>query len=333
MTGNKLVIGAGQAGHQLDGLTAGEPRMKAAVIPERGAAPLVAEFPEPGPRDGAVLIDVATAGLGGWDVLGAYRLGVGFPCVIRGEGVGRNPAGQRVYFGERSVQPFGAWAERRLVPAEEVWAVPDHIDDQTAISMGIAATGALVPLAAAHLQPCENLLVLGASGVLGQIALQLARRLGAGQVVGAARSADALHRLQAAGLTDAVVTLGSCDDVAALKAASQGGFDMVLDLVCGPPVLAALKATRWGARIMTVGTAAGRQLQLDMADLLFRSLSTIGTGQRPLADRQSIWRRLLAMDSAQKILIPYADFAFDDAAGAWAAQVAGPHAKVTARVR
>ena len=307
--------------------------MKAAVIHERGAAPVIGDFAEPQARDGAVLIDVDTAGLGGWDVLGAYRLGVSFPCVIRGEGVGRNTAGQRVYFGERSVQPFGAWAERTLVPVDEVWDVPAEVDDKTAISMGIAATGALVPLEAARIQPGENLLVLGASGVLGQIALQLARRLGAGHVVGAARSADALQTLQAAGLADAVVTLGSSDDAAALKAASKGGFDVVLDLVCGAPMLAALKATRWGARIMTVGTGAGRQVQLDMADLLFRSLTTIGTGQRPPADRQAIWRRLLAMDSAQKILIPYADFAFDDAAGAWAAQVVGPHAKVTARIR
>lgn len=307
--------------------------MKAAILGERGAAPVIGDFTEPQARDGAVLINVDTAGLGGWDVLGAYRLGVSFPCLIRGEGVGRNPAGQRVYFGERSVQPFGAWAERTLVPAEEVWAVPDDIDDPTAISMGIAATGALVPLEAAHIQPGENVLVLGATGVLGQIALQLARRLGAGHVVGTARSAEALQKLQAGGLADAVVTLGSADDAAALKAASNGGFDVVLDLVCGSPMLSALKATRWGARIMTVGTGPGRQVQLDMADLPFRTLSTIGTGQRPPADRQAIWRRLLAMDSAQKILIAYAAYAFDDAAGAWAAQVAGPHAKVTARIR
>ena len=190
--------------------------MSAAVIPERGAAPVVGEFPDAGPRDGAMLIDVTTAGLGGWDVPGASRLGVSFPCVIRAEGVGRNPAGQRVYFGERSVQPFGAWAQRTLVPTEEVWAMPGDVDDQTAISMGIAATGALLPLQAARIQPGEQVLVLGASGVLGQIALQLARRLGAGHMVGAARSAAALQTRQAGGLADAVVTLGSTDDVAAL---------------------------------------------------------------------------------------------------------------------
>lgn len=307
--------------------------MRAAVISERGIAPVVGEFRAPEPREGAVLIDVDTAGLGGWDVLGAYRLGVEFPCVIRGEGVGRTADGRRVYFGERSVQPFGAWAERSLVPVEEVWDVPEGVDDRTAISMGIAATGAIVPLEQARIQPGENVLILGATGTLGQIALQLARHLGAGRVVGAARSADALQRLQSRGLADAVVRLGSNDDVTALKDAANGGFDVVLDLVCGAPLLSALKATRWGARIMTIGTGAGRQIQLDMADLLFRTLSTIGTGQRPPADRRAIWLRLLTIARERKLSVDYLDFDLEHAAEAWAAQVAGPHAKITARVR
>jgi NADPH2:quinone reductase len=70
--------------------------MRAAIITERNAMPQVGDFREPQPQDGAVLIDVDTAGLGGWDVLGAYRLGVEYPCVIRGEGVGRTADGQRV---------------------------------------------------------------------------------------------------------------------------------------------------------------------------------------------------------------------------------------------
>jgi len=308
--------------------------MKAAVITERGAAPRVGEFREPEPKEGAVLIDVDTAGLGGWDVLGAYRLGVAYPCVIRGEGVGRTADGQRVYFGERSVQPFGAWAERTLVPAEEVWTVPDDVDDKTAITMGIAATGAVVPLEQARIQPGERVLVLGATGTLGQIALQLARHFGAGRVVGAARSEDALAKLKARGIADEVVRLaGGDDDVAALKAASDGGFDVVLDLVCGAPMLAALKATRWGARVMTIGTGAGRQVQLDMADLLFRTLSCIGTGQRPPADRRAIWERLLQIHREHPIVVDHQAFTFEQAAQAWAAQTASPHAKITASIR
>lgn len=211
--------------------------------------------------------------------------------------------------------------------------MPDDVDDKTAISMGIAATGALVPLEKAAIQKGENVLILGATGTLGQIALQLARHMGAGRIVAAARSEESIQRLVSRGLADAGIKLGGADDVAALKDASNGGFDVVLDLVCGQPLLSALKATRWGARIMTIGTGAGRQISLDIADLLFRTLSCIGTGQRPSADRRAIWERLLQIDRENKIAIDYLDFSFDQAAQAWAAQVAGPHAKVTARMR
>ncbi len=307
--------------------------MRAAVITERGAAPVIRDFPAPQAREACILIDVDTAGLGGWDVLGAYRLGVEYPCVIRGEGVGRAPDGRRVYFGERSVLPYGAWAEQTLVPAEEVWDVPDGVDDRTAIAMGIAATGALVPLEQANIKAGENVLILGATGTLGQIALQLARYLGAGRVVAAARNGTALARLSERGIADATVQLGGDDDVAALKAVSGDGFDVVLDLVCGQPMLNALKATRWGARILTIGTGAGRQLNLDIADLLFRSLSCVGTGQRPPADRRAIWERLLVIAREQNIVVDYVDYSLDQAADAWAAQVDGPHAKITARIR
>ncbi|MDZ4291206.1 MAG: zinc-binding dehydrogenase [Hydrogenophaga sp.] len=271
-----------------------------------------------------------TAGLGGWDVLGAYRLGVQFPCVIRGEGVGRAPDGRRVYFGERSVAPFGAWAEQTLVPTEEVWDVPDEVDDVLAITMGIAGTGALLPLEQAGIKPGESVLILGATGTLGQIALQLARILGAGRVVGAARNATALERLRERSLADAVVALGSDDDGAALKAVAGEGFDVVLDGVCGPPLLAALKATRWGARILTIGTGAGREINLNIADLLFRTLSCVGTGQRSPSDREATWRRLLKLAREHQITFDHVGYRFDQMPDAWAAQVAGPHAKITA---
>ncbi|OGA97638.1 MAG: alcohol dehydrogenase [Burkholderiales bacterium RIFCSPHIGHO2_12_FULL_69_20] len=307
--------------------------MRAAVIAHRQAAPTLSEFAPPEPREGAVLIDVDTAGLGGWDILGAYRLGVQYPCVIRGEGVGRTVDGRRVYFGERSVAPFGAWAERTLVPAEEVWAVPDDVDDVLAITMGIAGTGALLPLEQARIQPGENVLILGATGTLGQIALQLARVLSAGRVVGAARDAVALERLRTRGLADAVVQLDGADDAAKLKAASGDGFDVVLDGVCGAPMLAALKATRWGARILTIGTGAGRELHLNIADLLFRTLSCVGTGQRSPADREAAWRRLLALAREHRFTVDQAGYTLGQAAQAWAAQAAGPHAKITAAIR
>ncbi|MDB5669622.1 MAG: alcohol dehydrogenase [Alphaproteobacteria bacterium] len=306
--------------------------MKAAVIAGQGVAPVYGDFPEPEPAKDCVMIDVETAGLGGWDVLGAYRLAVQYPCVLRGEGVGRAEDGRRVYFGERSVAPWGGWAERTIVPAAEVWDVPDDVDDRTAITMAIAGTGALVPLESAAIKPGENVLILGATGTLGQLALQLARILGAGRVVGASRNATALARLRERGIADGVVTMGTEDDVAALKSEAGDGYDVVLDLVCGAPMVAALKATRWGARIVTVGTGAGAAINISAGDLLFRTMTVVGTGQRPPADREQIWRRLLDMAREHAITVDHLQYDLPRIGDAWDAQKAGPHAKITGRI-
>lgn len=302
--------------------------MRAAVIEGQGTAPVFADFREPAPQEGCVTIDVDTAGLGGWDVLGAYRLAVEYPCVLRGEGVGRAEDGRRVYFGERSVAPFGAWAERTVVPSAEVWDVPDWVDDSLAITMAIAGTGALVPLEKAGINPGDNVLILGGTGALGQIALQLARILGAGTVVAAGRNAPALRRLEDRKIADRTVCMGSDDDANALKVAAGDGFDVVLDLVCGPPMLAAMKATRWGARIVTIGLGAGTRVEFDMRDLLFRNLSLIGTGQRPPADREAIWRRLLDLAQMHAIQVDQLSVPLEQIADAWALQRASPHAKI-----
>ena len=306
--------------------------MRAAVLQEQGGTPVVREFDEPSAGEGEVLIDVEIAGLGGWDVVGAYRMPVGYPCVIRGEGVGRTADGRRVYFGERSVRPYGACAERTVVPAPEVWDVPEGVDDLTAITMGIAGTGALVPLEAARIAPGESVLVVGGTGVLGQVALQLARVLGAGRVVAAARGEAGLARVVERGIADAAVRLGTDDDAGALKAAAGEGFDVVLDMAYGAPFLAALKATRWGARIMTIGTLAGPAALVPAGDLLFRTHTTVGTGQRPPEDRKAIWERLLVLARDEKIEVEQVRRPLEEAGTAWAEQVASPHAKVLLEV-
>lgn len=304
--------------------------MRAVMIQERGADPVLRDIAPPTGREGAVLIDVETAGLGGWDVAGAYRLGVEFPCVVRGEGVGRAEDGRRVYFGERSVPPYGALAERTLVPVEEVWDVPDDVDDATAIAMGIAGTGILLPLEAARLERGDSLLVLGGTGTLGQLGLQLGRHLGAGRVVAAARDAAALMAVEKLGLADVGVAMdGADDEVARLLEASGGdGFDVVIDLVYGRPFEVALKATRWGARVVTVGTLAGPVASVAAGDLLFRTHTTIGTGQRPPAEREAVWRRLLHIAREADIQVPSVVHSLGEGPAAWAAQAASPHAKV-----
>jgi len=309
--------------------------MRAAVRKQSGDSPFMDDFADPTPQDGAVLIDIETTSLGGWDIVGAYRLGVVYPCVVRGEGVGRTEDGRRVYFGERSVNPWGAWAERTVVPAEEVWDVPDDIDDRTAITLGIAATGAIVPLEQAQIQEGESVLVTGATGALGQVALQLARRLGAGRVVAASRDTQAVAGLVSRGLADAGATMGNGVDADAdtLRETSGGdGFDVVLDVVYGEPFVSALRATRFGARIMTIGAQAGMTAPVNCGDMLYRTHTTVGTGQRPAADREQIWRRLLDMHRSEPFVVDYREFGFEDAAEAWAAQASMPRAKIVATV-
>jgi NADPH2:quinone reductase len=302
--------------------------VRAAVLTEQGGSPVVQEFREPEPADGAVLIDVSTAGLGGWDVMGAYRIPVDYPCVLRAEGVGRTADGRRVYFGERSLRPFGACAERTVVPAEEVWDVPDDVDDELAITMAIAGTGAWVPLEQAQIQPGESVLVLGGTGALGQVALHLARYLGAGRVVAAGRDGAALAELAGRGVADAVVQLGTPDDAAALRAEAGDGFDVVLDIVYGEPFLAALKATRFGARLMSIGAQAGATANIPLGDLLYRTHTCVGTGQAPPEERRAIWERLLKIARKEAISVPHVTYPLGQVDQAWAAQVGSPHGKV-----
>jgi NADPH:quinone reductase-like Zn-dependent oxidoreductase len=230
------------------------------------------------------------------------------------------------------VLPFGAWGERTVVPAEEVWDVPDDIDDKLAIAMAIAGTGALVPLEQANIRAGESVLVLGATGTLGQIALQLARHLGAGRVVAAGRDEKALARVAERGIADAVARIGTDDDTASVKAEAGDGFDVVLDVVYGEPFVAALKATAFGARIMSIGAQAGMTANVNLGDMLFRTHTCVGTGQRAPEDRHAIWERLLVLARDEGIAVDYAAYTLDQAAEAWAAQIASPHAKIVGTI-
>ena len=258
--------------------------MKAAVLHQQNGVPVVEQFRDPIPVTGAVEIQVSAGSIGPTDLMRAAGFfgPVNGPLVVGGEGVGRLADGSRVYFGH-ALPPFGSFSERTLVPAAEVWPIPDEIDDAQAIALGISGTGALLPLEEAKIQKGETVLVLGATGPLGQIALQLARAMGAGRVVAAARNITALDRLLQREIADEVVQLGHGDDLAALKEAAGEGYNVVLDVVYGPPAEAAMKATAPGARMMSIGVQAGQTVTLSLRDLVFRShIGGLGARRRSL---------------------------------------------------
>lgn len=307
--------------------------MRAAIIPGKSSGPQVCAFIEPDAGGkGLCKIDVLAGGIGPTDLMRAAGFfgPMPYPYVIGGEGVGRRGDGSRVYFGH-SKAPFGAWAERTVVPAEEVWPLPDGIDDGLAIALAISGTGALIPLEEARIQRGENVLVLGATGSLGQIALQLARILGAGKVVGAARNLQALDGLRQKGIADETVQLGTGDDLAMLKSAAGEGYNVILDCIYGPPAEAAMRASAPGARMMSIGIQAGPTVTLSLRDLVFRSHIGVGTGQRPVAERRAAFERLISLGLSGRIKADVSTYSLDQAGTAWEAQVKSPHGKIIVR--
>jgi NADPH:quinone reductase len=303
--------------------------MRAAVINALNAAPVVQEFDEPHARPDARKISVIAGGASPTDLLRAAGVYGAFapPCVVGGEGVGRLDDGRRVYFGH-SVSPYGAWADRTIVPETEIWPIPDDVSDGQAIALGISGTGALIPLEEAKIQRGERVLVLGATGPLGQIALQLARHMGAGAVVAAARSLPALERLRLREIADEIVRLGTGDDLGALKAAAGTGYNVVLDALFGAPAEAALRTTAPGARMMSIGVQAGFTMTVSLRDLVSRSHVGVGTGMRPVAERRAAFDRLIELGRSGRIEVDVVNFALADAAAAWEAQRLSPHGKI-----
>jgi len=175
------------------------------------------------------------------------------PSVVGTHGVGRRPDGQRVFF-DGCVAPYGSWGEQTLVASQELLEVADGVDDAVAAALGTAGLAAWLALDwRARLRPGQTVLVLGATGALGSVAVQVAAILGAARVVAAARPGRRLDRLRDQG-ADAVVALGDLTTDRAVADLSQefiaatGWADVIVDPLWGRPALAAMKAAAPGAR-------------------------------------------------------------------------------------
>jgi NADPH:quinone reductase-like Zn-dependent oxidoreductase len=243
--------------------------MRAAVLREYGV-PSPGEFEEPAAGPDQAVVEVLAAGLNPVDVaICAGRFYAGkppLPSVAGREGVGMLE-GKRVYF-DAPIAPFGSMAERTLVDPGSTYPVPDGLDEGVAVSLGISGLAAWLALTwRANLQPGEHVLVLGASGVLGQIAVQAAKLLGAARVLAAARSAEGLERCLALG-ADAAVRLGEPEDLpAAFAEAAEGRIDVVIDPLFGEPFVAAVNAASFGARLVQIGAGAGAEATIPSAPI------------------------------------------------------------------
>lgn len=272
--------------------------MKAAVLHALGATPRCEDFAEPIAQDGEALIRVRAASLKSVEKQMAagshYASPKEFPTVCGVDGVGELEDGTRVFFGGPR-KPFGAMAERTVAPRAFCFSIPAAIDDATAAALpnpGISAY--LVLTQSAKLVKGERVLILGATGTAGKLAVQIARLLGASRIVGAGRNPEALNRLRELG-ADAAIQIDQPHDNlqnAFRDEAGKKGFDVVIDYVWGGPTEAFLAAmtrseiTSIGAetRLIQVGESAAPVISLPAAVLRSRALTIRGTAGIPPRD-------------------------------------------------
>jgi NADPH:quinone reductase len=308
--------------------------VRAAIVEALNTVPFVTDLPRHEDVEGTHRIKVLYAGLQPTDVLrvkGIYK-NPPFPHIIGGEGVGLLPGGQRVYFAH-SIPTSGAFCEETIVMREELWPIPATNDAAQVIALGLAGIGALIPLEEAQIKPGDRTLILGATGPVGQIGCLVARRMGTGVIVGAARDAVRLEAMRAKGLIDEIVQLGQGDDDAALQAqAGEAGYNVVLDPLFGPPAEAAFRASAEGVRFMSIGTRAARTMTLTLTELRRRSHIGVDTGIRSSAERQAAFDRLLHYAHEGNWLIDTITFDLEDTPAAWAAQCGSPGAKIIIKV-
>jgi NADPH:quinone reductase-like Zn-dependent oxidoreductase len=306
--------------------------MRAAVLSEYGI-PHAGEFEQPAAAGGEAVVEVLAAGLNPVDVAicaGLFYAGKPpLPCVAGREGVGLLD-GERVYF-DGPIAPYGSMAERALIDPAFTYRVPDGVADGVAVALGISGLAAWLALTwRAQLQPGEHVLVLAASGVLGQIAVQSAKLLGAGRVIAAARSPEGLERCLSLG-ADAAVRLGEYEDLpAALAEAAEGRIDVVVDPLFGAPFLAAVEAASFAARIVQLGAGAGAEATVHSAAIRGKMLVIMGHTNfaAPAEVKAAAYRSLADAAAAGAIAIEVDQLKLEQVEEAWQRLAAGSHRKI-----
>jgi NADPH:quinone reductase-like Zn-dependent oxidoreductase len=265
--------------------------MNAAVVHAFHVPPRYTSFAEPAATEGEVLVNVSAAGL--HRVVKAladgshYASGGRLPMIPGVDGVGRLEDGTRVYFGMIR-PPFGTFAERAVTAPYMCLPIPEALDDVTVAAIMNPGMSSWAALLRAQFVAGESILILGATGVSGQLAVQVAKRLGARRVVAAGRNPQVLEELKQRG-ADAVVSLGQGREAVVSSLRNEWGkdkFDVVLDYVWGNQAECLLEAIsqKGGGfaasrvRFVQIGESAGPTIALPAATLRSGGLELIGSG-------------------------------------------------------
>jgi len=275
--------------------------VRAALIETPGSPAVSGERPEPTRGDGEVLVAVSAAPIVPLDRLcasGTSYFGVpSTPYVPGVQGVGLVldgttdlPTGTPVWFATSAGMQPGDGSMRAVaaVPVHDVVALPPGADPVLVAALGLSAVAAWMALTLrGGLAAGERVLVLGAGGVVGQAAVQLARSAGAGRIVAAARGERSGDRALALG-ADVAVSLSGTEDVAELadRLRVGGPVDLVVDPLFGAPAAAALRVLRPHGRLVNLGGSAAETSPIDSSTLRSRSLRLLGYTNNDLTPEQ-----------------------------------------------
>jgi len=275
--------------------------MQAAVLRKHATPPEYLQWPIPRRGRGQALVRVLAAPISPLDLLcasgksyfGAPRL----PYIPGVQGIGIVmeadvlASGQRVWFScDAGMKPGdGSMALYCVIDESSALVLPDQIDTDLAAALGLSAIAAWMALTwRGHLQPGEQVLVLGASGAVGQVAVQAARLLGAGRVIAASRDEAARTRALSLG-ADVVVDLTG-DDVDEISrriaAACDGPLHLVIDPVWGLPAEAAVRVLGAEGKLINIGSAAGPTARLESAIVRSRLHAILGYTNNALTHEQ-----------------------------------------------
>lgn len=272
--------------------------MKAAVIEKQGGLEGLVwrDWPDPVPGPGEVLVRVRACGLNHLDIF--VRRGMpGFPVplpfisggdiagevVAHGAGVAAPALGARVLLNPSTPAGMigeelpGGMAELVVAPADHAIAIPEGVSFREAACLPVAyGTARRMLLARGALQAGETVLVLGASGGVGNGCVQIAHNLGA-TVIAAAGDGDKLARLGAIG-ADHLINYREADFSAeAWRLTGRRGVDLVVNFTGGDTWVPSLKALRKGGRLVTCGATAGFDPRTDIRYIWVRELTILGS--------------------------------------------------------
>ncbi|WP_319451162.1 MULTISPECIES: zinc-binding alcohol dehydrogenase family protein [unclassified Mycobacterium] len=319
-------------------------RVAAAIIDQPGASPRLGTVDLPATTPGRSLLRVLAAPVNPLDLhiasgtfhsLRHDRAYVpGSECIGVVMHSARYEPGERVY-AQCIATPDrpGSLATHVVVGDEDVVPVPGDVDAVTAAAVGNSGIAAYLPLIqTARLKAGDSVLILGATGTVGQLAVQIARSHQAARVVGVGRDTSALEQVLGLG-ADAVVELRDNDteDELAdrLLKATNGRVDVVLDGLYALPLQAALRVCSPHGRVVNIGNAAGASAEIPAGLLRSRQLTVVGFAglHVPMTIKEPalvwLWRQI----AARKLHVPVERSSLVDIGRTWSLQESSPHAK------